>query len=200
MAGLGAVMVDSCVQFAERVCFESAGFSVGNHEEVVAATGRIEEGHGAEVGKESLDRWPGLAAAREISKSSTKRSGMSPNATTLARRNYVGTSPLTVASGRNRVVKAGHIKNRRLYDVIGQWAFGAISTSPGCRAFYDQRRAAKDLHHEALRALANRLVGYLHGCLASRMVGAAKRTSTWVKHPSRCTPWSAVPFRPSPGK
>jgi hypothetical protein len=33
------------------------------------------------------------------------------------------------------------------------------------RAFYDQRRAAGDLHHQALRALGNRLVGILHGCL-----------------------------------
>ena len=32
---------------------------------------------------------------------------------------------------------------------------------PGCRAFYDQRRAAGDLHHQALRALGNRLVGIL---------------------------------------
>ena len=28
--------------------------------------------------------------------------------------------------------------------------------------------AAGDLHHQALRALANRLVGYLHGCLRTR--------------------------------
>ena len=29
-------------------------------------------------------------------------------------------------------------------------------------------RAAGDLHHQALRALGNRLVGYLHGCLRTR--------------------------------
>ena len=39
------------------------------------------------------------------------------------------------------------------------------NTSPGARAFYDQHRAAGDLHHQALRALGNRLVGILHGCL-----------------------------------
>ncbi|NLH67775.1 MAG: IS110 family transposase, partial [Candidatus Microthrix parvicella] len=27
---------------------------------------------------------------------------------------------------------------------------------------------AGDLHHQALRALGNRLVGYLHGCLRTR--------------------------------
>jgi hypothetical protein len=65
-------------------------------------------------------------------------------------------------------VLARHIRNRRLYDAIDAWAFGAISRSPGCRAFYDHRRAIGDLHHQALRALGNRLVGILHGCLKTR--------------------------------
>jgi transposase len=81
------------------------------------------------------------------------------------RKNYAGTSPLTVASGRKRAVLARHVRNRRLYDAIDQWAFCALQTSPGARAFYDQHRAVGDLHHQALRALGNRLVGILHGCL-----------------------------------
>ncbi len=85
-----------------------------------------------------------------------------------SRKNYAGTSPLTVASGKKRAVLARHVRNRRLYDAIDQWAFCAISNSPGCRAFYDQHRAAGDLHHQALRALGNRLVGILHGCLQHR--------------------------------
>ena len=43
--------------------------------------------------------------------------------------------------------------------------FCSLTPSPGAPAFYDQKRAAGDLHHQALRALANRLVGILHGCL-----------------------------------
>ena len=82
-----------------------------------------------------------------------------------SRKNYAGTSPLTVASGKKRAVLARHIRNRRLYDAIDQWAFCALSNSPGCRTLYDQRRAAGDLHHQALRTLGNRLVGILHGCL-----------------------------------
>jgi transposase len=82
-----------------------------------------------------------------------------------SRKNYAGTSPLTVASGKKRAVLARHIRNRRLYDAIDQWAFCSLSVSPGCRAFYDQRRTIGDLHHQALRALGNRLVGILHGCL-----------------------------------
>lgn len=87
-----------------------------------------------------------------------------------SRKNYAGTSPLTVASGKKRAVLARHVRNRRLYDAIDQWAFCAISRSPGARAFYDHRRAAGDLHHQALRALGNRLVGILHGCLKTHTV------------------------------
>jgi transposase len=84
---------------------------------------------------------------------------------TKSRKNYAGTSPLTVASGKKRAVLARHVRNRHLYDAIDQWAFCALNASPGARAFYDHRRAAGDLHHQALRALGNRLVGILHGCL-----------------------------------
>jgi hypothetical protein len=45
------------------------------------------------------------------------------------------------------------------------WAFNAISRSPGARALYDHRRDAGDTHSSALRVVANRLVGILHGCL-----------------------------------
>ena len=86
-----------------------------------------------------------------------------------SRRNYAGTSPRTIASGKKRAVLARHVRNRRLYDAIDQWAFCSITTSPGCRDFYDQRRAKGDLHHQALRALGNRLVAYLHGCLKNRI-------------------------------
>jgi hypothetical protein len=62
-------------------------------------------------------------------------------------------------------VLARHVRNRRLYDALDQWAFCALTTSPGARALYDQHRVTGDLHHQALRALGNRLVGILHGCL-----------------------------------
>ena len=93
--------------------------------------------------------------------------GDDPNryADVKSRRNYAGTSPITRASGTKRAVVARHIRNRRLYDAIDQWAFCSITTSPGCRVFYDQHRANGDGHHQALRVLANRLVGVLHGCL-----------------------------------
>jgi transposase len=96
--------------------------------------------------------------------------GDDPNRYTTAkcRKNYAGTSPLTIASGRKRAVLARHVRNRRLYDAVDQWAFCALTTSPGARDFYDQRRAVGDLHHQALRALGNRQIGILHGCLRHR--------------------------------
>ena len=85
-----------------------------------------------------------------------------------SRRNYAGTSPLTVASGKKRAVLARHARNQRLYDAIDQWAFCSLQASSGARTLYDHRRDAGDTHHQALRALGNRWVGILHGCLKHR--------------------------------
>jgi transposase len=82
-----------------------------------------------------------------------------------ARRNYAGTSPITRASGKGRVVLARFARNTRLADACYQWAFSSLTGSPGARAFYDTHRARGKTHTQALRALANRLVGILHGCL-----------------------------------
>src|SRR6476619_4358020 len=78
--------------------------------------------------------------------------GDDPNRYTDAksRRNYAGTSPLTIASGKKRAVLARHVRNRRLYDAIDHWALCALTTSPGARAYYDHHRAAGDVHHQAL--------------------------------------------------
>ena len=61
-----------------------------------------------------------------------------------SRRNYAGTSPLTIASGKHRTVTARYIRNNRLYDAICRWAFSSLTASPGCRHFYDQRRTKGD--------------------------------------------------------
>ena len=84
-----------------------------------------------------------------------------------ARKNYSGMSPITKASGTKRVVLARFARNRRLGDALFLQAFAALNNSPGARAFYDRQRARGATHYQALRALANRLVGILHGCLRS---------------------------------
>jgi transposase len=85
-----------------------------------------------------------------------------------SRRNYAGTSPLTRASGKKKVVAARFIHNDRLADALNAQAFASLNASPGARALYDELRARGIEHNDALRRLANRLVGILHGCLKTR--------------------------------
>ena len=87
-----------------------------------------------------------------------------------ARKNYAGGSPITKASGTHRVVLARRARNRRLADACHQWAFCALTRSAGAHDFYHRLRQRGKTHHQALRALANRLVGILHGCLDHRQV------------------------------
>jgi len=85
-----------------------------------------------------------------------------------SRKNYGGTSPITRASGKKKIVAARFIHNDRLIDALMTWAFASLNASPGARAFYDRQRAKGLEHNDALRRLANRLVGILHGCLKTR--------------------------------
>jgi len=85
-----------------------------------------------------------------------------------ARKNYAATSPLTRASGKKKVVAARYIRNDRLTDALMAQAFTALSVSPGARALYDAERARGTEYNPALRKVANRLVGILHGCLKTR--------------------------------
>jgi hypothetical protein len=85
-----------------------------------------------------------------------------------ARRNYAATSPITRSSGKKKVVTARFVHNDRLVDALNAQAFAALNASPGARACYDELRARGIGHNDALRRLANRLVGILHGCLKRR--------------------------------
>ncbi len=82
-----------------------------------------------------------------------------------SRKHYAATSPITRQSGKKRLVLARYVHNDRLIDALGRQAFAAMIASPGARAYYDQLRGRGIGHHAALRQLANRLVGILHGCL-----------------------------------
>jgi len=82
-----------------------------------------------------------------------------------ARRNYAGTSPLTIASGKKKTVHARFIHNDHLVNAMHDQAFAAISASPGARAYYDELKSREIDHTDALRRLANRQAGILHGCL-----------------------------------
>ena len=84
------------------------------------------------------------------------------------RRNYAGTSPITKASGTRRVVLARFARNQHAFDACYRWAFCSLTQSAGARAHYDRQRAKGKTHSQALRTLANRLVGILDGCLRHR--------------------------------
>ncbi len=97
-----------------------------------------------------------------------------------SRKNYAGTSPITRASGKKKAVMARYIHNDRLIDALSRQAYTALTTSPGARAYYDQLRARGLSHHAALRQLANRLVGILHGCLKTRT--HYHEATAWPQH------------------
>jgi transposase len=84
-----------------------------------------------------------------------------------SRKNYAGTSPVTKASGKSKVVLARHSRNRRLASALDQWAFSSLLPSPGARHYYDDLKARDKHHRKAIRQLANKWVGILHGCLES---------------------------------
>jgi len=88
-----------------------------------------------------------------------------PYADPKARKNYSGMAPITRASGTRRVVLTRYARNRRLADALYHQAFTALGVSASARDYYDRQRARGATHHQALRALANRLVGILYGCL-----------------------------------
>jgi transposase len=90
-------------------------------------------------------------------------------ATAKGRKAFAGTAPVTRSSGLRTTVVARAACNQRLVDVCYLWAFAALTASPGARRCYDAHRARGATHHQALRALGNRLVGILHGCLAHRV-------------------------------
>jgi hypothetical protein len=89
--------------------------------------------------------------------------------TAKGRKAFAGTAPVTRSSGLRTVVVARAACNQRLVDACYLWAFAALSASPGARRCYDAHRARGATHHQALRALGNRLVGILHGCLARQV-------------------------------
>lgn len=106
-----------------------------------------------------------------------------------ARKNYAGTSPITRASGKKKVVLARYACNDRLGDALHQQAFCALTSSAGARVYYDELRGRGIGHHAALRQLGNRLVGILHGCLKTRT--RYDEDTAWSHHHHKDQPQAA---------
>ena len=84
-----------------------------------------------------------------------------------ARKNYAGTSPITRASGKRKVVAARHVHNDRLVDALRAQALSSLGSSPAPAPSTTPGAPAAP-STTALRKLANRLVGILHGCLETQ--------------------------------
>ena len=78
---------------------------------------------------------------------------------------------------------ARFVRNDRLTDALMAQAFAAMNASPGARALYDAERARGTGHNPALRKLANRLVGILHGCLKTRTF--YDEATAWPQHENK---------------
>ncbi len=148
--------------------------------QITALQGQVKTHFGQHPAAEIICSQPGLGAvlgARVLAEF-----GDDPHryATAKARKNYAGTSPVTRASGKKKVALARFIHNDRLIDALMAQAFAALKTSPGARAYYDRQRARGSGHNPALRQLANRLVGILHGCLKTST--PYDETIAWSHH------------------
>ena len=148
--------------------------------------GQVEQGFGQHPDAEIYRSQPGLGdvlGARVLAEF-----GDDPGryADAKARKNYSGMSPITKASGTKRVVLARFARNRRLGDALFLQAFAALNNSPGARAFYDRQRARGATHYQALRTLANRLVGILHGCLRTHTL--YNEHLAWHNEPDKLSP------------
>ena len=76
---------------------------------------------------------------------------------------------------------ARYIRNRHLIDALHAQALSALSASPGARAYYDELRAHDTGHDDALRRVAGRLVGILHGCVKTSR--EYDETTAWSHRP-----------------
>ena len=135
------------------------------NEQVKTLQGQVEDHFGRHPAAEIVLSQPGLGpifGARVLAEF-----GDDPDryASAKARKNYAATSPITIASGKKKVALARYVHNDRLIDALMGQAFASLNASPGARAYYDKQRARGAEHNPALRQLANRLVGILHGCL-----------------------------------
>ena len=164
-----ALRQDPAIEAAYAVIVASAVRLIAQlNTQIVELQAVVAEGFGRHPDAEIVTGQPGLGpvlGARVLTEFGDDRTRY---ADAKARKNYAGTSPITRASGTRRVVLARYARNKHLADATHQWAFCALTASPGARAYYDAIRSRGTGHHAALRQLGNRLVGILHGCLKSR--------------------------------
>jgi transposase len=150
------------------------------NEQVKILQGQVEAHFGKHPDAEIILSQPGLGpvlGARVLAEFCDEHDRY---ASAKSRKNYAGTSPITRASGKKKVVAARFVHNDRLIDALMTQAFASLRNSPGARAYYDRQRSRGADYNAALRQLANRLVGILHGCLKTRT--PYNEATAWSHH------------------
>jgi transposase len=150
------------------------------NEQVAALQGQVEAHFGRHPDAEIILSQPGLGAVLGARVLAEFGDAHDRYVSAKARKNYAGTSPITRASGKKRTVAARFAHNDRLVDALMTQAFSTLRVSPGARAYYDHQRNRGASYNAALRQLANRLVGILHGCLKTRT--PYDETTAWSHH------------------
>jgi transposase len=150
------------------------------NEQVKTLQGQVEAHFGQHPDAEIILSQPGLGAVLGARVLAEFGDAKDRYASAKARKNYAGTSPITRASGRKKTVAARFVHNDRLIDALMTQAFASLRVSPGARAYYDRQRARGADYNAALRQLANRLVGILHGCLKTGT--PYDETTAWSHH------------------
>ena len=135
------------------------------NEQVKALEGQVEAHFGAHPAAEIILSQPGLGQVLGARVLAEFGDDPARYVSAKARKNYAATSPITRASGKRKTALARYVHNDRLIDALMAQAFASLRASPGARAYYDKQRARGCDYNAALRQLANRLVGILHGCL-----------------------------------
>jgi transposase len=151
------------------------------NEQVKILQGQVEAYFGQHPAAEIIMSQPGLGPVLGARVLAELGDDPARYASAKARKNYAGTSPITRASGKKKTVQARYVRNDRLIDALMSQAFAALHASPGARACYDRQRARGAGHNPALRQLANRLVGILHGCLKTGTL--YDEATAWSQHP-----------------
>jgi transposase len=90
---------------------------------------------------------------------------------------FAGTAPVTIRSGKKRVVQMRYACHHRLRFALRCWAMGVIQKDPRSRAHYDALRRKGHEHERALRGVVDRLLSVMIAMLRDgTLYDASRRT------------------------
>jgi Transposase IS116/IS110/IS902 family len=101
-----------------------------------------------------------------------------------------GIAPVTVATGRTRIIQFRRACLKFLRQTFHEWAQHSMKSSRWARVYYDQLRASGKRHHTALRALAFKWQRILFRCWQNEVAyDEARYVASLKKRNSRRAVW-----------